>query len=146
MTVFAGRSVMLSLAAALSLTLVSCGESKVSQCRKLIEVANGAVTQVQEVTQNANPEDVNAMLQIADTADQATQDMQALELKDEALQGYQQRFITMYTDTSQSTRQLVEAVNNKDSQAADTAYQSLQTATNQEAPLVTEVNEYCQSS
>lgn len=132
-----------SLIAAISVLAVACGESKVSQCNKLIEVANKAVGDVQDVTSSANPEDVNAMIKIADTADQAKSTMETLELNDEKLKGFQQRFVTMYQETSTATRSLVDAVGKQDNQAAETAYNNLQAATDQETPLVNEVNEYC---
>jgi hypothetical protein len=143
MTVLFKRATTLSMATAVGLLAVSCGASKVSQCNNLIEVANNAVTEVQAVTATAQPQDVNSMLKIAETADQATADMQALELSDEQLQGFQQRFITMYTDTSAATRALVDAVNQKNSQGAQQAYSDLQAATGQESALVNEVNTYC---
>ncbi|HEY9645303.1 MAG TPA: hypothetical protein V6C88_02980 [Chroococcidiopsis sp.] len=131
------------MAALLSVLAVSCGESKVSQCNKLIEVANKAVSEVQAVTASAQPQDVTAMTKIADTADAATAEMQALELADESLKGYQQRFVTMYTDTSKATRELVDAVGKKDSAAAEASFTALQAATSQESGLVGEVNTYC---
>jgi hypothetical protein len=143
MTVLLKRATTISIVTALGLLAVSCGESKVSQCNKLIEVANNAVTEVQNVTSAAQPQDVNSMTKIAETADKATADMQALELSDEQLQGFQQRFVTMYTDTSKSTRALVDAVNKKDAAAAEQSYKDLQAATGQESALVGEVNTYC---
>lgn len=143
MTGSAKRIAGFSLIATLSVLAVACGESKVSQCNKLIEVANKAVGDVQEVTSSANPEDVNAMVKIADTADQAKATMETLELNDEQLQGFQQRFVAMYQETSTATRSLVDAVGKQDNQAAETAYNNLQAATDQETPLVNEVNEYC---
>ncbi|HEY9623454.1 MAG TPA: hypothetical protein V6C78_24060 [Crinalium sp.] len=134
---------VVSVAVALGVLTVSCGESKVSQCNKLIGVANKAVTDVQAITSNANPQDVSAMTKIADTADQAKASMEGLELSDEKLKVFQQRFVAMYSDTSKSTRELVSAVGANNSQAAETAYKQLQTATNQETPLVNEVNGYC---
>ena len=90
MTGSAKRIAGFSLIAAISVLAVACGESKVSQCNKLIEVANKAVGDVQEVTSSANPEDVNAMIKIADTADQAKATMETLEINDEQLQSFQQ--------------------------------------------------------
>lgn len=129
--------------AGLGLGLISCTESKVSQCNRLIEVANQAVAQVQDTTQNADPDDVEAFLQIADTADQAAADLEALDLKDDQLQTYKGQFITMYSATSEATRSLVDAVNSQDTAAAQDAYSSLQTATSQESGLVDAVNTYC---
>jgi hypothetical protein len=137
---------VVSVAVAVGVLTVSCGESKVSQCNKLIEVANKAVSDVQAITASANSQDVGAMAKIADTADQAKASMESLELSDEKLKDFQQRFVSMYTDTSKATRDLVAAVGADNSQGAEQAYTALQTATNQETPLVTEVNGYCGST
>lgn len=138
------QAVCATLAIGFGTLTASCSASKVSQCNQLIEVANSAVESVQTVTTTSEPQDVNAMIQIADTADQATTEMQALELPDEQLKAYQGRFVTMYAETSRASRALVAAVNEKNTQAAEEAYSALQTATGQEAPLVEEVNTYCQ--
>lgn len=127
----------------------SCSESKVSQCSKLIDIANRAVTSVKQVSDssqadNPQPDSIEQMNEIADVANSAKAEMEALQLTDEQLQSYQARFITMYTDTNQATRDLVAAAEAKDAQAAQQAFNALQTATSQEEPLVTEVNGYCE--
>ncbi|NJO78955.1 MAG: hypothetical protein HC827_10825 [Cyanobacteria bacterium RM1_2_2] len=127
----------------------SCSESKVSQCSKLIDIANRAVTGVKQVSDSgvantSQPSSIEQMNDIADVANNAKAEMEALQLNDEQLQGYQTRFITMYTDTNKATRDLVTAAEAKDAQAAQQAFNALQTATAQEEPLVTEVNTYCE--
>jgi hypothetical protein len=137
------RTVQVSTIVALGFLVVSCSESKVSQCNKLIEVANQAVTQVQEVSQNPKPDNVDAMNKIADAADVAKSKMQELKLTDGPLKDFQGRFVSMYTDTSKATRDLIAAANAKDSKAAQTAFTNLKTATDQEGSLVNDVNKYC---
>lgn len=123
--------------------VVGCTENKVSQCNRLIDVANRAVTDVQTVTESASPQDVEAMSKIAETADRAATEMQAVKLSDEQLLSYQDRFVTMYADTSKATRDLIAAMGEQNGSAAQQAYSNLQTATNQEGALVTEINSYC---
>ncbi len=136
----------MSAIALLGLTLAACGESKVAQCNRLIEVANSAVTAVQEVTTAASADDPEALNTIADTADQAVADMQGLEFADEQLQDYQQRFVAMYEETSRASRAIYTAVGALDNEAAQQAVTDLQTATGQETDLVNEVNTYCSAS
>lgn len=138
----AERAMLMAVGAAV-LGMVGCTENQISQCNRLIEVANRAVTDVQAVTRSATPQDVEAMQTIADTADRASAEMQAIELRDEQLKSYQTRFVTMYSETSRATRALIAAVNQQDGAAAETAYSALQSATSQEGALVTEVNTYC---
>jgi outer membrane PBP1 activator LpoA protein len=140
-----GRATLTVAGVAVLAIVAGCTENKVSQCNRLIEIANRAVTDVQSVTQSANPQDVNAMTQIANTADRAASEMQAVKLSDQQLLSYKDRFVSMYADTSKATRNLIAAVGNQDGSAAQQAYDALQTATNQEGTLVTEVNTYCGS-
>lgn len=146
MSLFLKRSLALPTIAALSILTVSCGESKVSQCNRMVEVVNKAVTEVESTTSNAKEEDISTMTKIADTADRASESMKALEFTDEKLKGYQGRFLSMYTDIGKASRDLVAAVEKKDAAAAQTAYKSLETATNQESPLVDEMNGYCKGN
>jgi hypothetical protein len=129
----------------LVLLVASCSESKVSQCSKLIDIANRAVTSVKRVSDSPRPDDsIEQMNEIADVANSAKAEMESLQLNDDQLKGYQTRFITMYTDTNKATRDLVSAAEAKDAQGAQQAFNALQTATAQEEPLVTEVNGYCE--
>lgn len=136
--------VLLPLSAAISLLTVSCTQSKVSQCEKIIQVANKAVTQAKSFTNDGNKaSDPKAMLQAADAMDKASQEMKAIGVKDQKLKAYQSGFTTMYRDMSKATRDYVVAFEKKDRSAAMVAVTNLQQATNPEKQLVTDINTYC---
>lgn len=145
--------IKLSFLSLVTVLIASCSNSKVAQCGKLTIVANQAVEDLQAVksaTTGSNVNDsaqseelINEVIKIADAADRANANMQALELTDQGLKDFQQRFITMYTDISKSTRSLATAVGQKNYQAAQQAFNSIKTATGQEEGLVQEVNTYC---
>lgn len=139
----AKRICQVSTLVMVGLLVTSCSESKVSQCSKLIEIANRAVSGVKTVSENPKPDSIESMNKIADVANSAKAEMEGLQLTDNELKGYQTRFISMYTDTNKATRDLVAAAEAKDAQAAQQSFDALQTATSQEGPLVTEVNTYC---
>ncbi len=126
--------------------LVSCSSGKVDQCNQLIGVANQAVTDVESVTNDSAPRDTNTFSAITDAAQQAAAQLEAIDLTDEQLQSYRQRFIKLYSETGKATEQLVAAVEEQNLPAAEEAYNDLESATNQEQPLVEEINQYCQSS
>ncbi|MCU0524772.1 MAG: hypothetical protein MUF72_08090 [Elainella sp. Prado103] len=130
----------------LGLLVASCSENKVSQCNRLIEIANQAVSGVEAVSETRQPDDVESMNRIADISDAAKTQMEGLQLSDPQLKDYQTRFVAMYTDTTQATRDLVASVGQKDTDAARKAFDALQAATAQEGPLVNEVNTYCNAS
>lgn len=134
-----------SIIAVLSMALiVGCSEGRVAQCNRLIEIANQAAGEVESVTQSASADDPEAFRTVANAADQAARDLEAIELSDPNLQDYKQRFISLYVETSAATQALVEAVEQQDTEAATQAYERLELATQQESPLVDEVNNYCQ--
>jgi predicted translin family RNA/ssDNA-binding protein len=122
---------------------VSCSESKVSQCNKIIKVANEAVSQAKTVTNGGQASDPKAMLQAADAMEKASKAMEAINVKDAKLKDYQTGFIKMYRDTSKATREFVGAFEKKNRPAAETALTNLQQATTPEKQLVADINTYC---
>jgi hypothetical protein len=137
-----------SVAALFSILAASCSANKLSQCRALIEIANQAANEIQQVTTTtstdiSNPEDLRSMLRVAETADNRSTEMRNLGLRDEQLNGYRNRFVDMYSAISESTRNLVTAVEQQNRQEAEQAYNALLTAINQEQDLVDDVNTYC---
>lgn len=136
--------VLLPLTAALSVLIVSCSESKVSQCNKIIKVANQAADEAKAITNGGKESDPKAMLKAADALEKASQDMKSIKVNDEKLRDYQGRFFIMYRDTSKSTRDFITAFQKKDRSAAEAAVVKLQKATALETPLVQEINKYCQ--
>ena len=138
--------VLLPLTAAISLLTVSCSESKVSQCNKIIKVANEAVTKAKSVTNGGQASDPKAMLEAANAMEKASKEMEAINVKDQKLKDYQTGFIKMYRDTSKATRDFVAAFEKKDRPAAETALTNLQQATTPERQLVTDINTYCSNN
>ena len=134
---------IVSLTAAISLLTVSCSQSKVSQCKKLVNVAEGAIAQAQTASNKTKGGKPEGMLKVADTMDKAAQAMGAIELTDEKLKPYQAGLIKMYRNTSKATRDFVGAYNKKDRWAAEASLKNLQKATAPEQELVTGLNTYC---
>jgi len=135
--------VLLPLSAAISLLTISCSESKVSQCNKIIKVANEAVSKAKSVTKDDQANDAKAMIKAADAMEKASQEMKAIDVKDAKLKDYQAGFISMYRDTSKATRDYVVAFEKKNRPAAEAALTNLQQATTPEKQLVGDINKYC---
>ncbi|WAL61113.1 hypothetical protein [Thermocoleostomius sinensis] len=148
-----------AVVAVLSLLVTSCTESRVAQCQKLIDVANQVVTDVQTVAQNASATSTNGdtanrnnnnstdsvavITKVAEAAEKARVNMQALSLDDETLVGFQTRYADMYTEIRQTTRDMLAAAEARDQEAGREAYDNFKTATSREAGLVEEINAYC---
>lgn len=146
------RSLKVAVVVSVCLLVSSCAESKVSQCKKLIDVANQVVADVQTVAQNASTttaappagtDSVAVITRVAEAAEQAKSEMESLNLSDESLEGFQSRYATMYTEISRTTRDMLAAAEAKDREAGKNAYDAFKTATSQEGTLVDEINAYC---
>lgn len=135
--------VLFSLTMAIGLLTASCSESKISQCNKIIKIANDAVSQAKTVTNGGQASNPKAMLQAAEAMEKASKQMTDIPVNDPKLKDYQTGFVKMYGDTSKATRDFVKAYEKKDRPAAERALTSLQQATLPEKQLVTDINTYC---
>jgi hypothetical protein len=135
--------VIVPMTVAISFLTVSCGESKVSQCQKIINVANQASTEAKVLTKGGQPIDPDAMVKAADTMDKAAQAMELIKLSDNKLKEYQTGFSKMYRDTSTAMRGLVEPLKNKDRQKVFATLKNLRQAIVPEPQLVSGLNTYC---
>ena len=135
--------ILLTVAVGIGLAVTSCGESKISQCNKIIEVANKAVSQSKSITTNPNLNDSKVMLNAADLMEKASKDMEEIKVKDQQLQDYRAGFINMYREISKAIRDFAVAFDKKDRKAAEAAQINLQQATTPEKQLVNDLNVYC---
>ena len=134
----------IALTLGMSVSLVGCGETKVSQCNKVTAVANRAATLGQEFNQKAKSNSgPKVLLDMAGQIDQLGNDMQAITLSDEKLQGFQTRFVKLYNTTEQGLRDEAAAIAKKDMPAVKQALNTIQAGKNQETALVSEFNGYC---
>ncbi|WP_371819455.1 hypothetical protein [Tolypothrix sp. PCC 7910] len=139
------QTTILSATAAIALLFTGCGESKVAQCNKIVKVANQAVTIGQDFGKNANNAKTGskALNEVAGKIDTITTEMKALEIKDEKLQGFQQRFTTLYQSTSQGLKDEAKALDQKDLAGAKRSLVTLKKNSTEESTLVKEINTYC---
>ncbi|QSJ17530.1 hypothetical protein JYQ62_01195 [Nostoc sp. UHCC 0702] len=138
------QTAILSATAAIALLFAACGESKVTQCNKIIKVANQAATIGQEISTNSQSQKGSKSLtEAAGKIDKIANDMKAVEVKDEKLQGFQGGFLKLYQDTSKSLRDTAGALDKKNLRAATGFLASLKNSTNQETAIVKEINGYC---
>jgi len=123
---------------------VETRDSVIVQCNALSNVVNKAVDEAKKV---AEPEGdpIAKLAEAAEALEQYALELEALALSDPQLEGFKQRFIRMYRNTSQASRQLIAAVEKRDSVTAEAALGDLQTAIRGEDTLVSEVNVYCQA-
>ncbi len=131
-----------SLVFFLNLILVSCAENKVSQCQKIILITQKIA---KESETNRQTEDIQKALQVADSFDEAAEEMKNLAITDEQLVKYQLGFAAIYQGYAQTTRQFISALQKKDINTVKLMQQRLKQLGQKEPELGNEMNNYCQS-
>jgi hypothetical protein len=121
----------------------SAQETKISQCNTMIKIVNEAVTNAKTITNNGNNSDPAAILRAAEAMGDAAEKLKSVSISDPILEGLRSRFILMYEQTSQATRDFARAFQAQNRSEAEAALQSLQAATSPEKQLVEQINHYC---
>ncbi|MGI0491883.1 hypothetical protein ACN4EG_08725 [Alkalinema pantanalense CENA528] len=132
-----------AIAVTLGSLAVGC-DSKVSQCNKLVKVTNEATTELQAASKGGGDQ-IGKMKQMTGILEKNIQAFQAVEVKDEKLKGFQQRFVDLYTKTRDASKNLVDAAGRKDVKAMQASLQSMQSSSKDETSLISEINGYCQA-
>ncbi|MEM9540155.1 MAG: hypothetical protein AAGA60_11730 [Cyanobacteria bacterium P01_E01_bin.42] len=117
--------------------------TKEAQCDRVIAVANEAVQAAESANAEEGEDQLQALLTAAASIEEAANRMETLSLNDGTLNNYRQGFITMYRQTSLMTRRFVDAFTTENQEEIVVALTNLETATEDEDRLVTELNGYC---
>jgi hypothetical protein len=140
------RIVILSSLGAIALLFTGCGESKVSQCTKIINIANIASGETLTASKYSSDKNSKSLVDLASKLDKFANDMKAIEIKDEKLLGFKDRFTKLYQDVSQGLKDTAKAIDKKDIKAANRSFATLQKSSSDEKILVTDINTYCTGS
>lgn len=136
-------STLSSLTVLINLFLISCAETKISQCQKIILLTQKMAEESESYRQTT---DIKKVLQVADLFEETSQQMKQLQIEDEQLEEYQKGFADIYQGNADTTRQFVAALNNKDIDTAKLMQQQVQQLGKKEQDLGTEMNTYCQEN
>ncbi|OUC15817.1 MAG: hypothetical protein B0A82_04980 [Alkalinema sp. CACIAM 70d] len=117
-------------------------DSKADQCTQLITATNTATAEMQD-TSTAKGEAVEKMKKMVEVLDRNVQRFKEISLSDTQLQGFQQRLVDLYAKTRDAGSMLVEAAGRKDKQAMQNAFVILTAASEEESPLIDDINRYC---
>lgn len=128
-----------------SLLSVACGETKYSQCEQIITIANSVAQQTHQLIELKTSQQIEAKtwMQGAEIMAKAAQKLEALPIKDAKLINYQADLAKIYRTNSQVTYDMIQAWQNKDLVAAQTAQTKVQTVGELERKLGNEINFYC---
>ena len=127
----------------LNFLLISCAETKVSQCQKIILLTQKMAEESESYRQTT---DIKKVLQVADIFEETSQQMQQLKIEDETLQEYQKGYADIYQGNADTTRQFVSALNDKDIDTAKLMQQQVQQLGKKEQELGAKMQDYCQDN
>lgn len=122
-----------------SLTMVSCGSSKLSQCQNLQTAL--AETRSIQVAQTAD-----AYLRLGQEITNFKVKLMASESSDPTLKNLQKNLADIYGAMATAAPQISQAAIAKDRQMHDAAVVELQNLAGQEANLIAQINNYCQAT
>lgn len=131
------------LSTAMGLLTTSCADTRYSQCKQIIQISIQVKEEIEELCQDCQSENSQEALQVADVMESSAAQMASIEIDYEELQGYQGGFVELYRGWSQATRDFVEALNQKDIKAAQSAKEKLQQFGSKEKEIVDGINNYC---
>ncbi len=123
-------------AVTMGLLLYGCGESKVSQCNKIVTVANKAKAL-------SIPKDISGVDVLADNIDKIGTEIKTIAVQDSKLKELQAELFTMYGDVSLALKAQGKSIQAKDNDAVAKSKQDLETATAKESDLVDRINALC---
>ncbi|MBW4488083.1 MAG: hypothetical protein KME12_09860 [Trichocoleus desertorum ATA4-8-CV12] len=150
-------AVMVLGTTAMALLATSCGESKVVQCNKLIDVINKGQSLA---SSGINGNDPAAMNQLATNLDGLSKEIKGVQVQDAKLQEFQTNFARIYQTLAQSSREIANAVASlrqtqptgagaaqaKEIQAkAQSATQIALKTAQEESRFVSDLNGYCEA-
>lgn len=123
------------------LSIVSCNETKVSRCNRVITVANKATQEIQSLPgQTLQPKDRFA--KAAEILDRTVRELEALKIQDATVQKLQTQLVEIYTNDRNNNQILAKSTNAKEIRQA---LQKIQQNDVIQKNLVKAVNTYCQA-
>ena len=134
---------LFSLIPAIAILLSSCAETKTAQCQKIFLITK---KMAEESAKNRETKDIKTVLEVADSFEQASEQLKKMELKDPKLTQYQQGLAEVYQGNADTTRNFIKALETKDIPTAKLAQDQVQQIGKKEQDLVTKTNEYCQEN
>jgi galactokinase/mevalonate kinase-like predicted kinase len=129
--------------AAITITLLTGCESKISQCQKIIKIHNNIVLEAKKVSDTGTKGDTSSASKSAEAFAQGAKEMTSLEVRDEKLAEIKNQLATMYQNSSQVTKQILASQAQKKSTEAAKGLENLKQVASPEKDLVDGINSYC---
>lgn len=115
-----------------------------AECLSLLNIVGQTQSQLSAVFSDRTP-DSDPFVQVAGITGSAATEFETVSLTDEQLQGYRDRFVSLYTELNLASQDVVTAEANQDLEALQRAYMQLPIAGRLERDLIQETKVYCRA-
>lgn len=139
------NSFYLALIPLLLVLMAGCGESKISQCDRLIQPIKQTILEAKSTVKKPQNIDINSIKQGLSITDKAAANASAVQLQDPKLKEYQSALVNLYRTNSQGTQAFVDAFARKDRVKAIQALDKWRgnSFSDREGKLIAQIDSYC---
>ncbi len=124
----------------LHFSLLGCINGKGKSCQQIIKLTSEVEKNAKDNLTNKN---INNILKVADSFDNAGQKMLQEKIKDKTLAEYGKNLGQIYLDYGKNTRNFVDAFKDKDQEKAILYQAEISNLFTKQQQLVTKINDYC---
>jgi mevalonate kinase len=125
----------------LNFILLGCLNTKVKNCQQIIKITVEVEKKVQENFNSQNPDNI---LKVADSFENASQQILSQKIADQHLANYSNNLGKIYHNYGEVTRNFIVAFKNKDQEKAIFYQDEVKKLFTQQQELVQQINNYCQ--
>lgn len=130
------RVLSLLLFVIMVVAIVSCSETKVSQCNRMNRVVN-------KISALPTPKDAQGWLQLSSQISAIGAELRGITLQDPVLVKSQQKLVELTKEASRSAQDLGQALQTQNNNDRNQAIIRIEQLLKQEEPIINEINQYC---
>ena len=141
-----GAALLVPLALGLGSTFVGCGASRVTECNEVIGIVNGGLKKLEEGGASADAdkaEKIAYLRSMAATMDKLADDLSKTKTTIPELKAFSLRYQKLAKDVATAARDMADAVDQNDVAKHAKARDALDKLSDEEGPLVGDINQYC---
>jgi hypothetical protein len=140
------RISLIMVTGTIALTITGCGASKVDQCSSIAKITKEVEIAAKDFDSPDTKDPAKAAQIFSNMAVKSqgfSKSIQALDIKDEKLKGFQARLVAMYEGYNKSFGQIAPAIKTKNMPVFNAQMTEIKAASVKEEALGKELTEYC---
>ncbi len=118
------------------IAIVSCGETRVSQCNRLNQVVN-------KISALPTPQTAQEWIQLSSQMEAIGAELKGLKLQDPLLVEGRQKLVELTTEAARSAAALGQAIQTQNNRARNQAIAKIEQLRQREEPIVNAINQHC---